>query len=59
MSRTDIAGSGDTTHEKLRVTPGETTLYAQDESGAVYRLRVVVMAGRESEITVALSRRMR
>jgi len=59
VSRTDIAGSGDTTHEKLRVTPGETTLYAQDESGAVYRLRVVVMAGRESEITVALSRRMR
>jgi hypothetical protein len=59
VSRTDIAGSGDTAHEKLRVTPGETVLYAQDESGAVYRLRVVVMAGRESEITVGLSRRMR
>jgi hypothetical protein len=59
VSATDVAGSGDTAHEKLRVTPGETVVYAQDEAGAVYRLRVIVMAGRESEITVALSRRLR
>lgn len=59
VSRTDIAGSGDTAHEKLRVNPGETVVYAQDEMGAVYRLRIVVMPGRESEITVAVSRRLR
>ena len=59
VSRTDIAASGDSTHEKLAVRPGETVLYAQDESGAVYRLRVLVMMGGESEITVALSRRLR
>lgn len=59
VSATDIPGSGDSAHEKLRVTPGETVVYAQDESGAVYRLRVLAMSGRESEITVALSRRLR
>lgn len=59
VSRTDIAGSGDTTHEKLPVRPGETVVYAQDEGGAVYRLRILVRPGGESEITVALSRRLR
>jgi hypothetical protein len=59
VSRTDIAASGDSAHEKLRLNPGETVVYAQDEAGAVYRLRFLVMAGREGEITVAVSRRLR
>ena len=51
-----IAGSGDTTHEKLRLSAGETVVYAQNEAGQVYRLRFVVGAD-PTQIVVHVARR--
>ncbi len=55
-SSTILAGSGDTTHEKIRLPVGQTVLYAQDEAGGVYRLRFVVGAD-ATAIAVYVSRR--
>ena len=43
--------------EKYRLPNGETTLYVQDESGGLHRLRFQVEAGNPREITVAVARR--
>jgi len=56
VSALNIAGSGDTTHQKLRLPVGETTVYSQDETGAVYRLRFVVGSD-PSEIACFVSRK--
>jgi hypothetical protein len=41
LSSTTIDGVGDTSHEKLRVEVGETTVYAADDDGGSYRIRIV------------------
>jgi len=41
VSAKQLAGAGDTTHEKLRLEPGETVLYVQDDQGDTYRLRAI------------------
>jgi len=57
VSRTSISGSGDSTHEKLRLT-GERTVYAEDEDGDLYRLRFVPNAD-DDDAVVWVSRRVR
>lgn len=39
VSKKDLDGLADTTHEKYRLPPGETTLYMQDDEAAVYEVR--------------------
>jgi hypothetical protein len=56
VSTTHLPGSGDTDHEKVRLSTGETVLYAEDEAGSIYRLRFVVGAD-PTEIAVYVSRR--
>jgi hypothetical protein len=55
---TKAAGtSGDSVHEKLRLSAGETTVYVKDEAGHTYRLRLVV-GDDSTEISVFASRRI-
>ncbi|WP_437854956.1 hypothetical protein [Sorangium sp. So ce363] len=42
VSTKELDGVDDTTHEKYRLPPGETTLYMQDDEGAVYEVRFYV-----------------
>ncbi|MBK7825841.1 hypothetical protein [Nannocystis sp.] len=37
VSTLELGDAGDTTHEKVKLAPGETTLYLQDDTGEVYR----------------------
>jgi hypothetical protein len=55
LSSTSISGVGDTAHEKLRIEPGETTVYATDDDGGVYKLRIVAPDD-TSEIIAYVSR---
>jgi hypothetical protein len=55
-SSTNIEGVGDAAHEKLRVEPGETTVYATDDEGGVYKLHIIAPDD-TSEITVYVSGR--
>lgn len=58
LSSTDV-GVGDGSHEKLRVEPGESIVYAQDDEGGVYRIRIVAPAeGDPSEITVYIAKQV-
>ncbi|MEZ4449342.1 MAG: hypothetical protein R3B09_07680 [Nannocystaceae bacterium] len=55
-SSTALAGSGDDTHEKLKLAPGESVYYLQDDQGGVYRARFMVPAtGDPAEITVRIA----
>lgn len=51
-SATEIPGVGDTVHEKLAITAGETVVYAEDDTGTRYRIRVVADAPDDDEIQV-------
>ncbi len=42
LSRTTLDGSDDTTHEKLRLDAGETTVYMQDDEDRIFRVRLYV-----------------
>lgn len=56
VSSLDLAGAGDTTHEKVKLAPGETTLYMQDDTGKVYRAAFTVPeSGDPVEIGVRVS----
>jgi hypothetical protein len=59
VSQVTINGSGDTTHEKLKLPVGETVVYSEDEAGDVYRLSFVVPAPDSKEISVRIARRMK
>ncbi|WP_437305666.1 hypothetical protein [Sorangium sp. So ce388] len=39
VSKKELDGLADTTHEKYRLPPGDTTLYMQDDEAAVYEVR--------------------
>lgn len=56
LSTTSVSGVGDAAHEKLRVEPGETTVYATDDEGGVYKI-FIVAPDDTSEITVYVSKR--
>jgi hypothetical protein len=51
LSSTEV-GVGDSTHEKLRIEVGETLVYAADDEGDVYRIRIFAPEGDLTEITV-------
>ncbi|WP_437316057.1 hypothetical protein [Sorangium sp. So ce385] len=45
VSKKELEGAVDTAHEKYRLPPGDTTLYMQDDEGAVYEVRFHVPDG--------------
>jgi len=55
VSSQEIDGAGDTSHEKLRLPAGDTTLYMQDDTGATYRATFSVPAGDAAEISVRIA----
>ncbi|WP_106088232.1 hypothetical protein [Enhygromyxa salina] len=57
LSSTSISGVGDTMHEKLRIEPGETVVYAADDEGDTYKIRVLAPADDLTEITAYISKR--
>ena len=57
-STTADGGSGDTAHEKLKLTPGDRTVYLADEQGKAYRLRVTTPEGNDPEILVRVARKL-
>lgn len=52
LSSTELPGIGETGHEKLAITPGETVVYTADDEGNTYRLRIVAPEGDPTEITI-------
>ena len=57
LSSTTVDGVGDTMHEKLRIEAGETVVYAADDEGGSYRIRVVAPDGDLTEVTAYVSKR--
>lgn len=57
-SSTADGGSGDTTHEKLKLTPGDRTVYLADDTGKVHRLRITTPAGSDPEVLVRVSHKL-
>ncbi len=57
LSSTDT-GVGDSAHEKLRVEPGETVVYAADDEGDLYRIRIFAPEGDLTEITVFIAKQI-
>jgi hypothetical protein len=58
LSSTMQAGVGETAHEKLAITPGESLVYTADDEGTTYRLRIVAPEGDPTEITIYASPRI-
>lgn len=54
-SSTAVPGAGDDIREKLKLDAGETVLYLQDDTGALYRARFLVPEGDAKEITVRVA----
>lgn len=57
LSSADV-GVGDSSHEKLRVESGETVVYAQDDEGDTYRIRVVAPDGDPAELLVYIAKQV-
>jgi hypothetical protein len=58
ISALDAGASGDSTHEKLKLAPGESTVYAQNNQGKLFRLRLTVPEGPAPEISVRLASKL-
>jgi hypothetical protein len=58
VSTLELDGAGDTTHEKFKLAAGETALYMQDDTGAVYRATFTVPDGDASEIGVRIAAKL-
>ena len=54
VSSLELGGAGDTTHEKVKLASGDTILYLQDDTGAVYRATFSA-AGEADEIGVRIA----
>jgi hypothetical protein len=57
LSSTDV-GVGDSAHEKLVIEAGETVVYAADDEGDTYRIRIVAPEGDPTEIIVYISQQI-
>ncbi|MFV8754693.1 hypothetical protein ACNOYE_29450 [Nannocystaceae bacterium ST9] len=57
LSSTTLEGVGESIHEKLAISPGETVVYTADDEGNTYRLRIVAPEGDPTEITVYAAQR--
>ena len=55
VSALELAGFDDTAHEKWVPTPGEVTLFVEDDDGGVYRLRIVGPVAVDPTIDVFVS----
>ena len=56
LSSLTLGGAGDTSHEKVQLSPGETTLYLQDDTDQVYRAAFTVPeSGDPVEISVRIA----
>ena len=55
VSTLELDGAGDTTHEKLRLAAGDTVLYMQDDTGAVYRATFSAASSEAAEIGVRIA----
>ncbi|HEY8377251.1 MAG TPA: hypothetical protein VIK91_12210 [Nannocystis sp.] len=51
-----VDGAGDDQREKVRLNPGETVLYLQDDAGDLFRARFFVPEDDDREITVWVAR---
>lgn len=58
VSKLELDGAGDTTHEKVKLAAGDTILYLQDDLGAVYRATFAVPAGDAPEIGVRIAAKL-
>ena len=58
VSSLELGDAGDTSHEKVQLAPGETTLYMQDDAGAVYRAAFTVPEGDATEIGVRVAAKL-
>jgi hypothetical protein len=57
ISTKTIPASGDSVHEKLPLPTGERTVYVQDPTGRVHRLRITVPASATADVEVRVARR--
>jgi hypothetical protein len=56
VSKLELGDAGDSTHEKVKLAPGATTLYLQDDTGQTYRAAFTVPeSGDPVEIGVRVS----
>lgn len=58
VSTLTLDGAGDTTHEKVKLAAGDTTLYLQDDLGGVYRATFTVPEGDAAEIGVRIAAKL-
>ncbi len=58
VSSLELGDAGDSTHEKVKLAPGDTTLYLQDDTGKVYRAAFAVPEGDAVEIGVRISAKL-
>jgi hypothetical protein len=58
LSSSVLPGLSDTSHEKLRIEPGETTIYFEDGDGLLQRARVVRAAGSD-DLEIHLAHELR
>lgn len=58
VSSLELDGAGDTTHEKIKLPAGATTLYMQDDAGTVYRATFDVPGGEAVEIGVRVAAKL-
>ncbi|WP_437854959.1 hypothetical protein [Sorangium sp. So ce363] len=57
VSKTELEGISDKTHEKYRLPPGETTLFMQDDEGTTFKVRFQVPDDEDPvEITAEVTR---
>ncbi len=57
VSSLELDGAGDTTHEKVKLASGDTVLYMQDDTGAVYRATFAA-SGEAAEIGVRIAAKL-
>jgi hypothetical protein len=58
ISETVVPGLADSEHEKLRLSPGETTVYVQDDRGDTYEVVFFVPASQDPREIVAHPRKL-
>jgi len=58
VSTLELGGAGDSTHEKVKLSAGDTTLYLQDDEGKVYRASFEVPATDPVEIGVRVAAKL-
>lgn len=58
LSATQIPGLADTSHEKLEIGVGETTIYFEDDGGQIFRARIV-RSSDSDDLEIHLARKVK